>query len=601
MKNPLSHIGDLLLWLSAADPEIIALCDRVDATNTVPPSAAKTPATTGVPPAAAGAVSLRPLRVGSSERTKHLALGGTVLTTGGLAFAASAYTASAIFHAGAFAALSIGLIWALIIVNLDRYLLGSLRRQRTVGLTIALAVPRVLIALVVGLLIAEPLVLRAFEKEVGVQALETREARYQDGIAALDSPRTELNRLRARHRTLLATVTAVQGGGTIVNDPEYRQIAKEVARLQTLVNRANQLAECEVTKGCTYNGRPGDGPQAAQRRRIADRYQSQLDAKQRELTAVTRRLRAQSATADAREKADAQKELAAIAPRIKRLEADEAATKDSLEAAYKRPPGLADRMDALDEVSGASFSVGSTRHLLEALILAIDVAPALFKLLLLLGTPTLYERMERMREREIVKNRRRLSTSEGKAVSIMASLPLTEARLRQRFLKDAIEDLTRQAVEVQKHVAERALEDWKAEVLAEMAQRRSAAPIPPAIRSAAAASPGGASVSGDAASTAPALPRTSTGRFDLDDDPAYPPIPSGPARVANPISTADLIADTDAMTSSIGRTRPRRWDATPRTQRATGDRRGDAQDDVDDVTWSLDPEPDATVNGGGHG
>src|SRR5690606_35569916 len=61
-------------------------------------------------------------------------------------------------------AVPLALVWAAIIFNLDRFLTSTMSSTRSVGKLIALALPRVAMAALIGFLVAEPLVLQVFHK-----------------------------------------------------------------------------------------------------------------------------------------------------------------------------------------------------------------------------------------------------------------------------------------------------------------------------------------------------------------------------------------------------------------------------------------------------
>ena len=63
------------------------------------------------------------------ERVKYQRIGGTVLTTGVLAFASSAFAFHAALHLPVPAAVAAGLVWGGIITNLDSWIVTATKRQ----------------------------------------------------------------------------------------------------------------------------------------------------------------------------------------------------------------------------------------------------------------------------------------------------------------------------------------------------------------------------------------------------------------------------------------------------------------------------------------
>ncbi len=128
----------------------------------------------------AGAVP-QVLRMYPSEKAKYEGIGGAVLTTGVLAFFSGFYAIYTTLASGSYAVLTsfaFGVLWALAIFNLDRYIVSSLRkptdpnvprRQRLRQIWVP-AVPRVVLAALIGITISKPLELRLFQSTIAAQA-----------------------------------------------------------------------------------------------------------------------------------------------------------------------------------------------------------------------------------------------------------------------------------------------------------------------------------------------------------------------------------------------------------------------------------------------
>ncbi|HSC20423.1 MAG TPA: DUF4407 domain-containing protein, partial [Solirubrobacterales bacterium] len=121
-----------------------------------------------------------------SERTRIRALGGTVLVTSLLAVVAGAAACHDWLHTPSVLSLPAGIFWGLAIMNLDRWLLLTIRRQSTPLRTLLLALPRLALALIVGLVISTPTLLTVFHGEVHTKATEERQAAQAKAKAALD-------------------------------------------------------------------------------------------------------------------------------------------------------------------------------------------------------------------------------------------------------------------------------------------------------------------------------------------------------------------------------------------------------------------------------
>src|SRR5256885_311453 len=107
------------------------------------------------------------------ERTKYAAIGATVLSTAVLASLSGGYAIYTTFQSYPMS-IFLGIIWGLIIFNLDRYIVSSLRKER---ISPALnrqqrlaahlrqygrALPRFALAILIAIVITRPIELRLF-------------------------------------------------------------------------------------------------------------------------------------------------------------------------------------------------------------------------------------------------------------------------------------------------------------------------------------------------------------------------------------------------------------------------------------------------------
>lgn len=100
-----------------------------------------------------------------SERSKYAGLGAAVFFTGLFAFLSASFAFFTVFDSY-IVALGLGALWGLMIFNLDRYIVSSMRKEGSAGREILSALPRVIIAVVISVVIAKPLELRIFQKEI---------------------------------------------------------------------------------------------------------------------------------------------------------------------------------------------------------------------------------------------------------------------------------------------------------------------------------------------------------------------------------------------------------------------------------------------------
>lgn len=107
------------------------------------------------------------------EQTKYAGIGATVFFTALMAFIASSYALYTVFD-NPFTAIVFGLVWGLLIFNLDRFIVATLRKKDNKFDEILQATPRIILAFIIAVVISKPLELKIFEKEIDRVLLEQK-------------------------------------------------------------------------------------------------------------------------------------------------------------------------------------------------------------------------------------------------------------------------------------------------------------------------------------------------------------------------------------------------------------------------------------------
>ena len=141
----------------------------------------------------------------STEHPKYNTLGGVLLATFVLAALSSGYAFYAIFENVGWA-VAFAIIWGLIIFNFDRFMVASIRKYgMSQGRQIRVAFPRIVLAVMIGITIARPLELKLFEKEINQQV----ETNLVEKIKQYNNTQDSLHQVRmastAAERNLLST------------------------------------------------------------------------------------------------------------------------------------------------------------------------------------------------------------------------------------------------------------------------------------------------------------------------------------------------------------------------------------------------------------
>lgn len=107
------------------------------------------------------------------EQNKYAGIGATVFFTAVMAFIAASYALYTVFD-NMYSAIFFGFIWGLLIFNLDRYIVSTIKKTGNVINELIQASPRILLAIVIAIVISKPLELKIFEKEINQVLLEQK-------------------------------------------------------------------------------------------------------------------------------------------------------------------------------------------------------------------------------------------------------------------------------------------------------------------------------------------------------------------------------------------------------------------------------------------
>ena len=205
-----------------------------------------------------------------TEHNKYIGIGATIFFTALFASLSGGYAMYFVFAGTETAvpfAFLFGIIWGLAIFNMDRYIVSSISKSGTTWHQILQATPRILLAIMIGIVISRPLELKIFDKEIR-QQLKT----------------SYLNLQRARIDTLNRTF-----------DLKYSQELQKTSNFKTEkdslekdINRSRYILNQEVfgDKTNQTSGITGYGTYAKQKESIVVQKELRLELLRKELASM---------------------------------------------------------------------------------------------------------------------------------------------------------------------------------------------------------------------------------------------------------------------------------------------------------------------------
>ncbi len=141
------------------------------------------------------------------EKTKYVGIGATVFFTAVMAFLASAYALFTVFDS-IYPALLFGIVWSLLIFNLDRFIVSTIRKRDRFSSELLQASPRFLLAMIIAVVISKPLEIKIFEKEINTVLLkEKNEMELANKNQISNYFKTDLEKNKAEIDSLKSEIT----------------------------------------------------------------------------------------------------------------------------------------------------------------------------------------------------------------------------------------------------------------------------------------------------------------------------------------------------------------------------------------------------------
>jgi hypothetical protein len=138
------------------------------------------------------------------EQTKYVGIGATVFFTAVMAFLSSSYALFTVFDS-IYPAIAFGIVWSLLIFNLDRFIVSTIRKRDKIGSEFLQATPRIILAVIIAIVISKPLEIKIFEKEINTVLLKEKNAMALNNKkevanyfkSDLDKNKTEIDKLKS--------------------------------------------------------------------------------------------------------------------------------------------------------------------------------------------------------------------------------------------------------------------------------------------------------------------------------------------------------------------------------------------------------------------
>jgi hypothetical protein len=321
-----------------------------------------------------------------TDKVKSQGIGGVVLATAVLAFFSGSYAFYTVFSPKQGMAMEavqqasnipvvlfsglFGLVWALMIFNLDRFIVAtSGHGDGTEKITLAefgRGIPRIIMAIMIGLILSKPLELRIMESEIEAQLQLEQEAHVKKRKANLDEEYDKAGKALDSKRA-----EAI----------EQRNVKEqELKKLKIQVDSARMRLEQEID-GESANGKKGEGPAAKQKRETQAKAEAEFKETEQRYQPILNNLK---------------QNIDQVQAEIDALMAKRADDLKLIKVEAAKKDGLIERIYIAEEIAPTASKM------LTALLIILEIAPILFKMMLSLSP---YDYLTENAKRKVIARR----------------------------------------------------------------------------------------------------------------------------------------------------------------------------------------------------
>lgn len=337
---------------------------------------------------------------------KQVAMGAVLLTTALFAAISAAYALNITGVAEGWGlAVVAGLLWGLAILNLDRMLVLGLSQERSWVRLLGLAVPRVLLAFIIGIVISTPLMLKVFESEIEAQL-------NKNILAAQEQLRSDLNNSTASvdltaAEAELGELRALINAGPTADPAANPKVQAVQSEIDALTERAaEQKAEYDQLQAVAIAEEEGSGgtgiagcaAMCVEKKRLANEAKTrweetlgEVQTKEGDKARLAAELEGTLLEESERRIADAQVELPIVEQTVAQLREQIASAQDTSFQLEQANQGIIARLKALNDLSEGDGTAAAAHKAVTLLFMCIELLPVIFKVLTNLGRPTAYD------------------------------------------------------------------------------------------------------------------------------------------------------------------------------------------------------------------
>lgn len=190
-----------------------------------------------------------------TEWNKYAGIGATIFFTGLLASLSGGYALYTIFRGSPYAltyAFAFGILWGFVILNLDRFIVSSIKKEGNLRKELLYSLPRFILAIIISVVIAKPLEVKIFESRIEQQILEDKRKKLEDEKLSID----KLNDITALDNTITKKSTELKNLDSLKQgDPLTAGFRSLLGERNAAQQASNAIAERNNPRIADYNAK----------------------------------------------------------------------------------------------------------------------------------------------------------------------------------------------------------------------------------------------------------------------------------------------------------------------------------------------------------
>lgn len=392
------------------------------------------------------------LRQCPTEYAKYAGIGGTILFTALMAMLSGGYAFYTIFEEVSTACF-FGVFWGLLIFNLDRFMVNTMYSdgKHTISKDELLGgLPRIILAIFLGIIISVPIELRIFDDKIQSQLLIDRGKVGDDVRNANEELYNERNRIIELRGTYEDKLKELQTG---TSDGYASRIAT--------MERDLQVAEDKLyneTNGTGVTKKRGYGPAAKQLQEQVDRMRLALSSLREE----ERIAKSQNQEYINRQMISTQSYIDDLDRQLNNVNSQIIQKENERDKATNALTGFTARLKALSEITdyNNNTTLFIARLMIMLLFITIEIIPTLFKMMMTDGPYDNLLRAE-MHRIKVLSDKRISDINDDINTEVYISVEKNKARIESELSANKM--ILEKLATTQASLLEEAIERWREE------------------------------------------------------------------------------------------------------------------------------------------